>query len=154
MYSIAIGTVREYNLLVIPLPSASDPPTSLQRRTRILCVDDQPGFLWVLRSVLDHEADMQCVGCIESCDRLIEDIRASGAEVVLLDATMPGKDPVVAMQELAVELPQIKTIFYSGYDDQAFVDRLMNAGAWGFVSKADETETILSVVREVAMRPS
>jgi two-component system invasion response regulator UvrY len=139
---------------VIPLPSASDPPTSLQRRTRILCVDDQPGFLWVLRSVLDHEADMQCVGCIESCDRLIEDIRASGAEVVLLDATMPGKDPVVAMQELAVELPQIKTIFYSGYDDQAFVDRLMNAGAWGFVSKADETETILSVVREVAMRPS
>ncbi len=94
---------------------------------------------------------MHCVACISSCDRLVEDVRAWDPEVVVLDAHMPGEDPFVAMSELAVELPSVKTIIYSGNDDRAFIDYAMKAGAWGCASKADTTESFLRILREVIL---
>lgn len=120
--------------------------------TRVLCVDDSPDITAVMRMVIETEPTMQCVGCLASADHLIEKVRALSPppNVVLLDATMPGKSPLAVMSEMAAEFPEIKTIIYSGHHDQAFIDRAKDAGAWGFLSKSDEPETILRAVREVA----
>ncbi len=63
---------------------------------------------------------------------------------------MPGKNPLEALRELDAALPRIRTIILSGHDDVAFIDRVFAAGAWGYVSKGDEPDTVLQAVREVA----
>ena len=124
--------------------------------TRVLCVDDNQDLTAALRMVIDSEPKMQCVGCLTSADDLIEKVRrlgplpASASLVILLDATMPGKDPFAAMSELAAEFPRIKTVVYSGHDDPDFIDKAVSAGAWGCVSKHEDPRTILEAVREVA----
>lgn len=123
---------------------------------RVLCVDDSPDITMVMRIVIESAPMMECVGCLSSADHLVEEARRLTAPpnpkslVVLLDATMPGKNPLAAMSELATDFPEIKMIIYSAHDDEAFIDRAMDAGAWGCVSKNDHPDTVLRIVREVA----
>jgi two-component system response regulator NreC len=130
-------------------------------KIRVLFVDDNQDLSTVLRMVIDAEPDMRCVGCLASADRLVAEVRrlctraptpnpeAATPLVVILDATMPGKDPFEAMSELATAFPQVPTIIYSGHDDPGFIDRASNAGAWGCVSKREEPDAVTRAVREV-----
>ncbi len=122
------------------------------RPTRVLCIDDNRDITAVMRLVIDAEPSMQCVGCLGSANDLVREVqgRDPQPDVVVLDASMPGRDPVEMMKELAVRCPSARVVIYSGHDDAAFVKRVMDAGAWGCVSKNAEAEELLLAVREVA----
>lgn len=121
------------------------------RRIRVLCVDDVADVTKVLQLLIDMEPDMECVGCLALADDMVDRARDLKADVVLLDATIPsGKSPFEVMSELSSRSPQVKTIIFSGYTGQAFMDRANAAGAWGCVSKNDPPQEVLQAVREVA----
>lgn len=130
-------------------PAEAASPPSL---TRVFCVDDNVELTAILRLMIGSDASMQWVGCLASADRLIEKLRALSppADVVLMDASMPGKCPFSVMSELAAKLPAVKTIVYSGHHDAAIVDRAQRMSARGVVSKRDEPDAILFAIREVA----
>lgn len=121
--------------------------------TRVLCVDDRADNAAVIRMLIDSDPGMTCVGCLESADGLVEDVlgRDPRPDVVILDATMPGRDPLEALGELAARVPATRTLIYSGAcDDRVLIGRAMGAGAWGCVDKADAPSSLLRAVREVA----
>lgn len=130
----------------VPDPTGSAPPT------RVLCVDDNPDMTAALRLIIGSDPSMVCVGCLASASDLIAEVRRlhPPPDVLILDATMAGTDPFTAMKELAAECPGTRAIIYSGHDDPSFVERAVNAGAWGCVSKHEEPEAIVRAVREVA----
>ena len=128
------------------------------KKIRVLCVDDSRDITAMLKMVIDAEPDMVCVGCLASADNLIAEARRLSTTpstpsptplVIILDATMPGKNPLEAMRELAAAIPQVRTIIYSGHDDPGFVARAIDAGAWGCVSKREEPAAITRAVCEV-----
>src|SRR5690349_21735745 len=130
------------------MSTANNPSADGEERTRVLCVDDDRGVRWILRMVIDGEKDLTCVGCIDSADRLVDEARAAAPDVVLLDANMPGKSALDAIGELHAAMPRVRTILYTGRDDDDFLLRARRAGAWGFVSKSDSPESLLSAVRK------
>ncbi len=138
--------------------ATSRPASVSTAKIRVLCVDDSRDMTAVLKMMIDAEPDMQCVGCLASADNLIAEARRVSTTpsspsptplVVILDATMPGKDPLEAMSEMAVALPWVRTIIYSGYDDPGFIRRAIDAGACGCVSKREEPAAITRAVREL-----
>lgn len=141
--------------------TSSSSPSATAMKIRVLFVDDNRDLSAVLRMVIDAEPDMRYVGSLVSADKLVAEVRrlctqaprpthdAATPLVVILDATMPGKDPLEAMSELAAAFPQVRTIIYSGHDDPGFIERAIDAGAWGCVSKSDEPTAITRAVREV-----
>jgi two-component system nitrate/nitrite response regulator NarP len=119
---------------------------------RILCVDDNADMLEMMRMLLDTEPSMQCVGCLHSADQLIEFVAAMEPppQIILLDATMPGEDPLTVLSKMSDRSLACRTIVFSGYDDAEFLGRVRRAGAWGFVSKRDEPGAFLDAIKEVA----
>lgn len=130
----------------------TDPPHHAARRTRVLCVDDNVDMTAITKMMIDADPSMQCVGCLNSADLLADTVRAmtERPDVVLLDTTMPGADPIDTMRSLTAEFPEVRTIVLSGNEGAALLERAENAGAWGYVSKGKEPEAILHAVREVA----
>jgi len=124
--------------------SSSDP------RTKVLCVDDSADIARLCQRIVDAEADMECVGTLDCADALIEKVLQVRADVVLLDLTMPGKDPLMAIRELAVAAPWCRVLGFSGYDDPARLESLLEAGAWGLVSKDSEPKRVATAIRRVA----
>jgi len=133
---------------------------------RVLCVDDKADITDILRMIIDSEEDMKCVGSLDSADNLLAEVgrlcgsagtdAKEGALLVLMDASMPGKDPMKVLGEVASAVPQARMIVYSGHDGPEFVTRAREAGAWRCISKHEDPETLLRMLREVARatRPS
>jgi DNA-binding NarL/FixJ family response regulator len=117
---------------------------------RVLCVDDHADIRNVLRMVIDAQDDMTCVGCLSSANTLVDEARRLHADIVLLDVSMPGKDPFEAILELTAGTPEIRTVVFSGWDDIDKIERATNAGASGWVSKDADPDTIIQATREVA----
>lgn len=130
------------------IPAGSSPETV---PTRVLCVDDNSDIVAVIRMMISTQPNMKFVGQLASADDLLSRLHelTELPHVVVLDATMPGRSPLSVMTEMAREFPAVRTIIYSGYDDAESIDRAINAGAWGYVSKRDDAATIVRAVSEV-----
>ena len=114
-----------------------------------MVIDANPDLTDVLSYVISVEPNMECVGCRQSADDLANEIRRLHPDVLVLDASMPGKDPVTALMESTSEFPAVRTIVYSGYDDRALIERVIDAGAWGFVSKREAPDAVVRAIRAV-----
>ncbi|MBS0198606.1 MAG: response regulator transcription factor [Planctomycetes bacterium] len=125
---------------------------------RIFCVDDNPDLLSAMRMIIETDGSMQFAGSLESADRLLAEARRLAAKpgamtlIVLLDARMPGLSPLEAVREIAAELPWVRVVILSGFDDPAFYDKVLDAGAWGFISKSDEPDAILRAIHMIAAK--
>ena len=117
---------------------------------RVLIADDSPDITDMLEYVLNADPQLECVGCLHSADELAGEVRRLRPDILILDASMPGKDPLTVMAEFATEFPEVRAIFHSGYDDDELIGRVIDAGAWGFVSKREDVESVLSAIRAVA----
>ncbi len=120
------------------------------RPIRVLCVDDSPDVAEVLEATVQAESDMESVGMLGSADSLDAEIASRHPDVALLDLTMPGRDPMDALQEASVSHPEVRTVAVSGYDDQSRVDAAFQRGAWGFVAKDAGVPTLLDAISTVA----
>ncbi len=111
-----------------------------------------------MRMIIETDGTMEFAGSLESADRLLTEARRLAAKpgvvslIVLLDARMPGKSPLEAVREIAAELPWVRVVILSGFDDPAFYDKVLDAGAWGFISKSDEPDAILRAIHKIAAK--
>jgi len=125
-------------------PSAAPSPI---RRTRVLCVDDSPDIGKMLARLIREQPDLEDAGVLDRAEGLVDEVIGRRADVVVLDLTMPGFDPVVVIRALAVRLPSCRVIAFSGYDDPDTKDEVRCAGAWGLVSKHGESADIIRAIR-------
>jgi two-component system response regulator DesR len=117
---------------------------------RVLCLDDNADLVEVLRMTINSAGDMTTVACLTSAEHLLEEVRRTRPDVALVDLTMPGKQPLDAVREVAGEFPEVRTVAYSGYDDRETTDAALEAGAWALVSKHQPIGAVLAAIRNVA----
>jgi two-component system, NarL family, response regulator DesR len=85
-------------------------------------------------------------GHLLCADDLVARAKAGAANIVLLDIDMPGKDALTALRELTLAVPQVRTIILSGYARDDYLDRAVEAGAWGYVSKNDGPDQVVEAI--------
>lgn len=120
------------------------------RPIRVLCADDNALIAMDLQGAIDTEPDMQCVGCLHRADDLSREVEQHSPDVVLLDLTMPGRDPLEVLEEISRVYPSTRTVVFSGYSDPDLMDRAIEAGAWGYVVKSGDLTALIEAIRRVA----
>lgn len=131
-------------------------PLNADRPLRVLVVDDNPMVRESLRMVLDAafprigQGSLVWAGSLGSATDLLEECKRNCPDIVLLDLTMPGLDPFTAIAQLQAHCPAARVIVYSGSLPRSAIDRALQAGAWGVVSKLQPMSALLQGIREVA----
>ena len=129
---------------------ADDRSSNPRATLRVLCVDDNAALIEALRIKLLMEGDILPVGHLLSADGLVDKVCETRPDVVLLDIDMPGADPVAALTALTAAHPDVRTLILSGYIREEYVNRALDAGAWGYVVKSEEPAVIIEALRRVA----
>ena len=119
----------------------------------VLLVDDNKRLISAWERLISQQPDMKFVGSLASADELTSTARAPAANIVLLDLSMDGRDPLSAVAELARECPEVRTLIYSGHSRDDWYDRARDAGAIEFVDKAEDPIAILALIRRLAHSP-
>ncbi len=73
----------------------------------------------------------------------------SDLHVVLMDINMPGIGGLEATKKLLNHNPELKIIGVTMHDDDIFPQRLLKAGAKGYLTKGSAIDEIVHAIREV-----
>jgi DNA-binding NarL/FixJ family response regulator len=122
----------------------------MNRRLRVMIVDDHRLFREGLRALLATAADLEIVA--EAADGQ-EALRLAGVlkpDVVVMDLKMPNVDGVTATRNLRVTLPQCRVVALTTFEDDELVFEVLRAGAVGYVLKDASSERLLDAVRSAA----
>mgnify|MGYP000731257964 CR=1 FL=1 len=113
----------------------------------ILIVDDEESILLSVETTLRMAGFHHTVTCGDS--RAVRSIiDQQGAEVILLDLTMPYIDGQDLLAEIIECYPEIPVIIVTGTVDTDTAVRCMKAGAFDYVVKPVEAERLITAVRQ------
>jgi DNA-binding NarL/FixJ family response regulator len=82
---------------------------------RVLVADDHPVVREGLRGMITREADLAWVGAVADGHALVETVRATSPDVVLLDLRMPNGGGLVALRQLRSAEPRPACVVLSSY---------------------------------------
>jgi DNA-binding NarL/FixJ family response regulator len=118
-------------------------------KVRVLLVDDHKMFRYALRLILEKETNIEVVGEAGDGQEMLALAHKVVPDVVCMDISMPMMDGIDATRRLLAINPSIKVIGLSAYTDQYYVMEMMNAGAAGYITKAESVEEIMRAINTV-----
>jgi DNA-binding NarL/FixJ family response regulator len=116
---------------------------------RVILADDHRMFLHALRALLDREPEIDVVGVAGNGDELLTLARNHPVDIACIDIAMPLMNGIEATRRLLALRPGIGVIGLSAFSDRQFVLDLLNAGARGYVTKAEAGEELLRAIQTV-----
>ncbi len=116
---------------------------------KILLVDDHPLFRKGLHTLFDEENGLRVVGEAGNGREAIEQVRDLSPDVVIMDITMPELDGIEATRSIMAEAPETKLIALSIHGGKRFVERMLSAGASGYILKDSAPEELVDGVHAV-----
>ncbi len=117
--------------------------------TRLLIVDDHVIVRKGILMFLSTEHTIEIVGEAESGQDALRQAKASRPDVILMDLIMPQGDGLEAITWLKQELPDIKIIVLTTFDDEGRVKAALKAGADGYLLKDADGATLLRAIQAV-----
>jgi DNA-binding NarL/FixJ family response regulator len=117
--------------------------------TTIIVIDDHPLYRAGVARTLAEAPDLRVLGEGASSDDALELARRTGANVALLDISMPGGG-ILAARQIAAECPATLVIMLTASESDDDIMDSLAAGARGYVLKGVGAHDLLSVVRTVA----
>jgi DNA-binding NarL/FixJ family response regulator len=118
--------------------------------TRVFLADDHTMVREGLRSILEHEADIQVVGEAGDGWTAVEQITALHPHVVIMDIALPVLNGVEATRQVLRHHDDVAVLMLSMYDDEVRVRQSLKAGARGYLLKDAEALDLVRAVRAVA----
>lgn len=116
---------------------------------KVLIVDDQELIRMSLSIVLGGEEDFEIVGVAENGQMAIDLTRQLSPHIVLMDIHMPVMDGVKATAVIKHEMPEVKVMILTTFDELGFVKDALASGAEGYVLKAIHPSDLAAGIRLV-----
>ena len=119
---------------------------------RVVLADDQALIRAGFGVLIDSAPDLEVVGEAADGAEAVRVVRATRADVVLMDIRMPGTDGLAATRMITSddELAGVKVIVLTTFELDEYVVEAIRAGASGFVGKGIEPAALLDAIRTVA----
>ncbi len=116
---------------------------------RVLIADDHPVVREGLKRIVADCSDMQVVGEADNGDAVVAQSRSAGADVLLLDISMPGPGFVETMRRLRKAPGGPRVLVLSVHPEDQFAVRAIRMGAVGYLTKDRSPEELAQAIRRV-----
>jgi DNA-binding NarL/FixJ family response regulator len=121
-----------------------------QTTTKIVIADDHPLVRGALREAVAGAvpgADIDECGDLEQLGAALS--RSGGADLVLLDLSMPGVRGFSGLMYLRAQHPDTPVVIVSGNEDRSVMRRCIDFGASGYIPKTTAIDDMRNAIRAV-----
>ena len=125
------------------------PTNSSQARWRVLLVDDHPIVREGLATRIEMEGDMVVSGMAETADQALDLIRQAEPDIVITDLSLSGRPGLELIKEIRASWAALPVLVLSIHDEELWAERVLRAGAQGYVMKSHATEKVMEAMRRV-----
>src|SRR5665647_399517 len=121
------------------------PPQPGKTRPRVLCVDDEPVILQILRRLLEVQG-FEAVVCSDPLEA-VASFGDGDFDVVITDIHMPSMDGLALMQAMRERQPDLPVVVVTGHGTVDTAIQALREGATGMLVKPFTGEELLAEVR-------
>jgi DNA-binding NarL/FixJ family response regulator len=120
------------------------------KKITVLLSDDHTVVREGLRLLLEKESDIEVVGEAANGRQSVKEAKRLKPNVVLQDLAMPLLNGLEAARQIAKEVPSTRVLILSAYNDDAYIEHAIKAGAAGYLMKETVGDDLLRAIREIA----
>ena len=120
-----------------------------QPKRKIFLVDDHPLVRDGLANLIHQQSDLVVCGQADDAVEALSKIGAIKPDLVVVDIHLPGSSGIELIKSIKNSYPDILTIALSMYDEKLYAERVIRAGARGYVMKRETSNRMLAAIREV-----
>jgi DNA-binding NarL/FixJ family response regulator len=117
---------------------------------KIVIADDhaivREGFKRIVASV----DDMEVVGEAADGSEVMQRVRESNFDVLVLDLTMPGRSGMDLIKLVHAEKPRLRILVLSMHGELQYAVRAIRSGASGYLTKESAPAQLVQVLRKIA----
>jgi CheY-like chemotaxis protein len=123
------------------------PSDNKEKRIRVVLVDDHKIVRQGLAALLREQPYLQVVGEASNGQSALDLIRQIRPDIVLMDIGLPDISGIEVTQILHNELPDVRIIGLSMFDEGEKAAAIRKAGAVDYVSKGEPSEAVIVAIR-------
>jgi len=116
----------------------------------VLLVDDHAVVREGYRRLLEGSGDIAVVGEAVDAAQALSRFSELAPQVVVLDISMPGVSGIEVLRRMLARDPAARVLMFSMFEEAVYANRALQAGAWGYVTKASAPDVLVEAVRSVA----
>ena len=117
---------------------------------RLLLVDDHELVRTGIRRILEDVRDFEVIGEVNTGEEAIKFCRETQPDLVLMDMNMPGIGGLEATKQILRFADSTKIIVLSVHKDNPIPGKVMQLGAYGYLTKDTEPKEMINAIRKVS----
>ena len=121
----------------------------LNRARDVLIVDDHPIVRQGLSQLIDREEDLQVCGEASDVREARNALQQTEPDVVILDLSLRDSDGLELIKDIRARHRRLPVLVLSMHDEAIYAERLLGAGANGYIMKQAAADQLLTAVRRV-----
>ena len=116
---------------------------------RILIVDDHPLLRRGLKDILAREMAPVFCGEGANAEEALSQVQVHDWDMVILDVSMPGRSGLYILRDIKGLRPKLPVLILSVHSENQLAQRLLKAGASGYMNKESAPEELIKAIRKV-----
>ena len=116
-------------------------------RQRIAVVEDFPVVRTGLQHLIQSQPDLTHCGDAETAAEARRLVRETRPALLILEPGLTAGDGMELIATLRRQHPELRILAYSRLPEAAFAERVIRAGAQGFVEKRESLDALLEAIR-------
>ncbi len=125
------------------------PAPARATRKRVFVVDDHPLFRDGLGGLVKREADLTVCGEAADAARALAAIERLKPDLLLVDIGLPGRSGLELIKDVRAVRPDTTVLVVSMHDEALYAERVLRAGAHGYIMKQEGPDKMLRAIRHV-----
>jgi DNA-binding NarL/FixJ family response regulator len=119
------------------------------RRSKILLVDDHPVVREGLSQFINSEAGLTVCGMAGNAGQAMEQIALAAPDLIVCDLSLSGKPGLEFVKDVTAMHRTVPMLVLSIHDEKLWAERVLRAGAEGYIMKSQATQKIVAAIRHV-----
>jgi DNA-binding NarL/FixJ family response regulator len=124
-------------------------PSPTVEKKKILVVEDHPLFRAMLVQLIEQELGMTVCG---QADNIRDAMTLTGQtlpDAAIVDVTLPGSSGLEFIKDLKTRNIGVPVLVVSMHEERLYAERVLRAGAKGFISKEASPAEVVAAIRKV-----
>jgi DNA-binding NarL/FixJ family response regulator len=118
-------------------------------RRKVFIVDDHPIVRQGLAQLINHENDLTVCGEAAGVKEARAGIGTAEPDIVIVDLSLRDSDGLELIKDIRSKYRQLPVLVLSMHDESIYAERLLSAGANGYIMKQAAADQLLIALRRV-----
>jgi len=119
------------------------------KQYRIAVVDDHPMLREGFVSLIESQPTYTCAWTATSTQEALQHLEVDKPDLLTIDISLPGRNGLELIKDVLAMYPDLALLVISMHDETFYAQRVLKAGAKGYVMKSAERATLLQAIRTV-----